>query len=377
MRAKALHVGVDARVLGERGVGRYLSSLLQALAAIKGPQRYTLFVNSKSRAELAPQDPRFEVVNLGRVNPAVAEQSLIPRLALRSPMDLLFYPDNSGAIAPGLPMVLALHDGMWQRPISEAVFRPTLRQRLQDAYRKFVVPRAARRAARVITVSQFSARELAASLGLGPSLHVVPNALGPGFERPLPQAAVKAELRALGIQGPFFFCSGASDRRKNISRLIRALALSGLEQMQLVVSSLRPGEKETTDYEAVVKDCGLGERVKFLGFVSEAQLKALYQGASAYVFPSLWEGFGLPILEAYALGCPVLASSAGALPEVGGRAALYADPLSEASLAQGLRGVLKLRRAAFKKAAAGELRRYSWAESARQTLKLFYEAANP
>jgi glycosyltransferase involved in cell wall biosynthesis len=372
---KPLHVAIDARVLGERGVGRYLSSLLAALAKIKGPQRYSLFVNSKSRPELAPSDPRFEIVNLGAVNPALAEQRGIPRLARARGAGLLHYPDNTGALFPGLPMVLTMHDGMWRRPLGEAILRPSPRQRLQDAYRKFVCPRAARRAAAVITVSRFSARELALGLGLGPTLHVVPNALGPGFERPLPAAALKRELAGLGLSGPFFFCSGAADRRKNISRLIRAFAASKLKNMRLVVSSLRPGEQASTDYAAVAEACGVAERVSFLGFVTETQLKALYQGASAYVFPSLWEGFGLPMLEAYALGCPVLASNAGALPEVGGDAAIYADPEDEAALAEGLRKVLKAGRAQFKRRAQRELKRYSWDRSAAQTLALYYQAA--
>ena len=372
---KPLHVAIDARVLGERGVGRYLSSLLAALASIKGPQRYSLFVNSKSRPELAPSDPRFEIVNLGAVSPALAEQRLIPRLAKARGADLLHYPDNTGALFPGLPMVLTLHDGMWRRPLSEAILHPSLRQRLQDSYRKFVCPRAARRAAAVITVSRFSARELALALGLGPTLHVVPNALGPGFERPLPAAALKRELAGLGLSGAFFFCSGAADRRKNISRLIRAFAAARLKGMRLVVSSLRPGEQAATDYAAVARACGAEDSVRFTGFVSEIQLKALYQGASAYVFPSLWEGFGLPMLEAYALGCPVLASNAGALPEVGGKAALYADPQSEASLTEGLGRVLKLHRPEFRRRAKRELARFSWERSAAQTLDIYYRAA--
>lgn len=375
MKAASLHVGIDARVLGERGVGRYLSSLLGALAAIKGPQRYSLFVNSKSKPALAPRDPRFEIVDLGTVNPAVAEQWVIPRLARKRGVQVLHYPDNTGAVFASLPMVLSLHDGMWQRPIKDAVIHPTLRQRLQDLYRKWVCPRAAAAASRVITVSQFSARELLQRLDLGLKLHVVPNGLAPQFDKPLSAARVKIELKSLGITGPFIFCSGAADKRKNISRLIRAFALAKLKNCTLVVTSLRPGEIENTDYGHVVNECGLQGRVQFLGFVSEAQLKALYQGAQAYIFPSLWEGFGLPMLEAYALGCPVLASNAGALPEVGGSAAVYADPTSEKALAQGLRQVLAVKRPAFRRAAARELRRFSWKTSAMHTLKLYYEAA--
>jgi glycosyltransferase involved in cell wall biosynthesis len=375
MKARSLHVAVDARVLGERGVGRYLSNLLTALAAIPGPQRYTLFTLAKSKAELVPKGPRFELVNLGDVNPAVAEQYLIPREARARGAQLIHYPDNSGAMRPGLPMVLTMHDGMWRRRLGESLLHPTLRQRLQDAYRKFVCPRAARAAARVITVSQFSARELDGELGLGPKLRVIPNGLDPGFKKPLPPSRAKSLVKGLGLQRPYVLCSGAADRRKNISAFIRAFAQCRLKGVDLVVSSMRPGELKATDYLKTAQKAGIEGSVKFLGFVSEDELKALYQGALAYAFPSLWEGFGLPVLEAYAMRCPVLCSTAGALPEVAGEGAMMMHPESLASMAGGLDALLGGSRP--KQVAKGlkELKRFSWKKAAEETLKAYAEAA--
>ena len=373
MKPAPLHVAIDARVLGERGVGRYLSNLLAALAGLPGPMRYTLFTLAKSRAELAPRDPRFEVVSLGAVSPALAEQWLIPREAKRRGAQLIHYPDNSGAVRPGLPMVLSLHDGMWQRPLGEALLHPSLRQRLQDAYRKLVCPRAAGAAARVITVSEFSARELDASLGLGRKLRVVPNGLDGGFKKPLPAALQARLLRGLGLRRPFVFCSGAADRRKNISALIRAFAASSLKHADLVVSSMRPGELAATDYAQAAREAGVEGRVKFLGFVSEDELKALYQGALAYAFPSLWEGFGLPVLEAYAMGCPVLCSTAGALPEVAGKGAVFMDPQDLASMTRGLEKVASQKRSLMAAKGRRELKRFSWKAAAMQTLAAYRE----
>lgn len=318
---------MDARPLGQRGVGRYLAGLLEGLHALKGDFSLTLFASPQSRLEFVPKDRRFQVEKVP-AHPALAEQWVIPRRARALGLDLIHYPDNSGALWPGLPMVLTLHDGMWMRPLSQALHRPRLRQRLQDLYRKFVCPRAAEAASLVLTVSDFSRRELGRALELGGKLRVVPNALAASFLRPLHAAAVKRELKALGLSKPFIFCSGASDRRKNISALIRAFAAAKLKKMELVVTSLRPGEIETTDYRETAKASGVGPLVKFLGYLSEAQLKAMYQGARGFAFPSLWEGFGLPILEAYALGCPVLSSNAAALPEVAGQGAIYCDPKS-------------------------------------------------
>lgn len=375
MKSPRLHVAIDARVLGERGVGRYLGNLLRAFAAIKGPTRYTLFTLAKSKSEMAPKDPRFEVVNLGNVNPAMAEQKLIPRLARERGAQLIHYPDNSGAMRPGLPMVLSMHDGMWQRRLGEALLHPSLRQRLQDAYRKFVCPRAARAAARVITVSEFSARELEASLGLGPKLAVIPNGLDKSFLKPLPAAKARTLTAGLGLRRPFVLCSGASDRRKNISAFIQAFAQCDLKGVDLVVTSMREGELKTTDYVKAARNAGVAESVKFLGFVSEDELKALYQVALAYAFPSLWEGFGLPVLEAYAMRCPVLCSTAGALPEVAGEGAIMMNPKSLASMSGGLEALLSTSRAKMAAKGLKELKRYSWARSAEATLRVYAEAA--
>jgi glycosyltransferase involved in cell wall biosynthesis len=368
------HVAVDARVLGGRGAGRYLSNLLRAMSAMDAPTRFTLFTLDSSQSSAAPRHPRFEIVNLGSAHPALAEQWLIPRLAAKRGAQLIHYPDNSGALRPGLPMVLTMHDSMWRRPLGEALLYPTWRQRLQDRYRKFVCPRAAAAAAKVITVSEFSAHELRQSLGLGSKLEVVLNGLDQGFDAPLPQAALRRALKGLGLEGRYLFCSGAADRRKNISALIRAFALSALKGVDLVVSSMRPGEMETTDYLQAARDSGVEGRVKFLGFVSEEELKALYQGCLAYVFPSLWEGFGLPVLEAFAMGSPVLCSNAGALPEVAGKGALMVDPRSLDSMASGLRSIVRARRAAWAAKGRRELRRFSWDMAAARTMQIYAQA---
>jgi glycosyltransferase involved in cell wall biosynthesis len=368
-------VAVDARVLGGRGAGRYLANLLAAMAALEAPLRVTLFTLDKSQESLAPRDPRFEIVNLGSTHPALAEQWFIPRQAARRGAHLIHYPDNSGALFPGLPMVLTMHDSMWRRPLAQALLYPTWRQRLQDRYRKAVCPRAARAAGRVITVSQFSAGELRESLGIGEKLEVVLNGLDHQFDRRLTAPAQHRLLKGLGLRRPFVFCSGAADRRKNISAFIRAFARSRQKQADLVVSSMRPGEMATTDYAQAASQAGISGRVKFLGFVSEDELKALYQGALAYAFPSLWEGFGLPVLEAFAMDCPVLCASAGALPEVAGKGAWMVDPRSEESMARGLDGLLRSRRSVWVARGRRELKRFSWERSARQTLRIYSQVA--
>jgi glycosyltransferase involved in cell wall biosynthesis len=376
-RAKTLRLAVDARVLGQRGIGRYLSNLLRALAESPADLAVRLFLGRASAQDAVPKDPRFSVEDLSREHPAWAEQVLIPRLARTWGADVLHYPDNSGALRSPVPTVLTLHDTMWLRPLAQAIARPTPRQRLQDAYRKFICPRAARAAAAVVTISAHSAGCLRRDLGLDSSkIHQSVEGVDPVFRRRLPLVDARRRRAKLGLHGAYVLCSGASDRRKNIDRLIQAFALASskpgrLRGAQLAVTSLRPGEAATTTYLETARAAGVEGRVRFLPYISDDDLKALYQGAALFAFPSLWEGFGLPVLEAYAMGCPVLAASATALPEVAGAGAVYANPLDVADLARGLGEAAGPASSRRRQGAARQLMRYTWERAAQQHLRVW------
>lgn len=375
-------MAIDARVLGQRGVGRYLSNLLAGFARSRQANEYLLYLGSQSQRELIPQDPRFKAIDLGSAHPAWAEQLSIPRLARAAGADLLHYPDNTGAVFAGLPTVLTLHDTMWRRPLSQAIAHPTLRQRIQDRYRKLICPWAAGRARALITISQHSAQDITQALGIPASkLSVIREDADPYFKARAPLAPAQRTVRQLGIKGPYVLASGAADKRKNIDRLIAAFAQAShsgpLKGASLVVTSLRAGEAATTTYAVSARRAGIADRVRFLGYVSDAQLRALYRCAKVYAFPSLWEGFGLPALEALAQGTPVLAARAGALPETAGPAAIYSDPLDVASLAQGLSQAAGPAGRRALKSAKGVLSRYSWDKCAAQTLQAYAKACAP
>ncbi len=379
---RPLRIAVDARVLGQRGVGRYLANLLNASARLPHPHEFLLYLGPSSRKELVPQDPRYRVRDLPGGHPAIAEQWALPRAARREACDLLFYPDNSGAVRPGMPMVLTLHDTMWMRPVGEAIARPTLRQRIQALYRQWVCPAAARAASRVVTISKHSAGCLDVALGLRPpKLSVAYEAADPAFAKALPPAKAVALRQRLGVGAkPYVLASGAADRRKNIDRLIEAFALASrkdkaLARAELLVISLRAGEAATTTYAATAARVGVADRVRFLGYVSDDEMKALYQGALCFAFPSLWEGFGLPVLEAFQMGCPVLAHRGSALPETAGTAGVLVDASQTAALALGLSQACdptwRSRRVV---AGRRQAARFSWKACAQIHLKAFESA---
>ncbi len=370
-----MKIGIDGRVLGRRGVGRYLKNLLAALADLGSRDEFTVFLGPRSRTQDLPRNPRFRGLSLGPGHPAWHEQARIPALARKLGLDLLHFPDNTGPLRCRVPFVLTLHDTMWMRPLREAVARPTPSQRLQDLYRKWVCPRAAARAGRVLTITRFSRRDILEKLPLDPSrVEVVSEGLDPAFSKGLPGARARALTRGLGLEGPYVLASGASDRRKNVDRLIEAFALAGrksplLKRARLAVTSMGDRELATTTYRQTAARAGVSGRVRFLGYVGEEELKALYQEALCFAYPSLWEGFGLPVLEAFGMGCPVLASNATAIPETAGKGALLVDPEDVVGMARGFHQMLRpALRDRLVLAGRKELGRYSWERAARQTL---------
>jgi glycosyltransferase involved in cell wall biosynthesis len=235
------------------------------------------------------------------------------------------------------------------------------------------VPWSMRRAARIVTVSELCRAEIIEHYRV-PEERVVaiPNAAGPAAQS-LTEAEAKTELEQLGLQlrRPYLLAVGNLQPRKNLSRLIEAfgrLVAGGLD-VDLVIAGPRHYQGE----QVLAAGRELGDRVHFTGYLSDRQLGACYRGAEVFVFPSLYEGFGIPALEAMAHGVPVASSRGGALPEVCGEAALYFDSLEVGSIEGALRRILTdpELRAGLIKAGHSRERQFSWSRSAEQTLAVY------
>ena len=204
-------------------------------------------------------------------------------------------------------------------------------------------------------------------------VRVVPEGVEPGFGDVDPKAAADARRR-LGVPGEYLLFLGQVSARKNAVRILEAVAkLPGSTPPLVLAGPRKHGSEEVLD---AYHRLGLGPRAMFLGHVADGDLAALYAGASALVFPSLDEGFGLPVLEAFACGTPVLASTAGALPETAGGAALLVDPLSADAIAEGIArllgdAALRTSLVAKGRARAAEL---TWDGTARRTRAVYAEA---
>jgi glycosyltransferase involved in cell wall biosynthesis len=258
--------------------------------------------------------------------------------------DVLHCTTYRGPVHTRTPLVVTVHD--------VAVFRhPDAFPRWTREYSRRVVPRVLRAARRVLAVSEFTASELEAVLGIErEKIRVVPNAVDAVFSPDGPRG-----------EGDYLIAVGTLEPRKNLARTIEAAARLGLELR--VVGAHGWGGVEAR-----------GAHVRWLGEISDEELARQYRGALCLAYPSLYEGFGIPVLEGMACGIPVVTSTGGATAEVAGRAGVLVDPLDPAAIAAGIEEAIA-RRAELRALGLERAREFSWDESARLTVEAYREAA--
>jgi glycosyltransferase involved in cell wall biosynthesis len=244
---------------------------------------------------------------------------------------------------------------------------------------RVLVPRSIAKASRVITVSEFSRGDIVTSYGVRPEkVTVIPLGAGESF-RPLESARTEGVLARYGLRPGFLFSLGRLNWRKNLERILLAygrLRSSGAADTPLVIG----GKRDYGGDEALrrMRLSEVGSSVRWVGLIPDEDLPAFYSAAACFVYPSLFEGFGLPALEAMACGTPVVTSDRAALPELVGDAAMVVDPESVEALAEAMTRVLTdatlaadLRRRGLERS-----RRFSWRETARRTLEVYREAVD-
>jgi glycosyltransferase involved in cell wall biosynthesis len=379
LRSRAPHIGLNLIFLvpGETGgmevAARELIGAL--LAEAPAGMRFTVFVNREGAAAdlAAPWDGQLAAVTVpvnarNRVQWVLGEQMLLPALAARARVDLVHSLASTAPLWGRFRRIVTVHDLIYAR-------FPDAHAGIRDLGMKALVPGAARRSDRVIADSLSTRGDLIELLGLAPQrIDVVPLGLGtPRSERPLPDAEVRAR-HDLGERRVVLSLS-AKRPHKNLLALIGALARLPTEERPVLVL---PGYSTAHegDLRERARTLGVAGDVRFPAWVSAAELETLWALAGAFVFPSLYEGFGLPVLEAMARGVPVACSNASSLPEVAGDAALTFDPDDELAIATALKRLLDDPALAADLIARGHerVREFTWQRTARLTLDSYARA---
>jgi glycosyltransferase involved in cell wall biosynthesis len=363
-----LRVGLDARKVDDFGIGTYIRGLLGAL--VTEPTAPELVVYLPPGRPRPVAGPPGETITWREEAAGPYTLSELWRLAVRARQDRVTVFHAPHYVCPPVlpcPAVITVHDLIH--------LRFPHRRPGATLYARVMLRLAVRRAARLITVSRSTCRDLTTRLGApAAKIRVIPNGVDPAFRPPAGDRAPAATPAGLHLASPYFLFVGNPLPHKNLPRLLDAFA--GLPEV--LGGLVLAGIPERTR-AAVARDCaqrGLETRVTIMAPLPVEQLAALYQGAQALVCPSLWEGFGLPALEAMACGTPVIAADRGALPEVVGDAGLLVDPTSVDALREAmytLAGQASLR-AALRVAGPARARAFSWRHVAEATSAVYREA---
>jgi glycosyltransferase involved in cell wall biosynthesis len=354
------------------GLETYARRLVSELPRAQPDLELVAFVNREIFDAVPPElgTGAFEIVHIevsgrSRVRRTIAEQVLLPRLARTHRVDLLHSLGSTAPGRPGVTSVVTINDVIY-------ALHPEAHTRAMRLGMKVLVPLAARGADRVIAISHSAKKEIAATLSFPEDrIDVVQLAGQPiGPATPEPELRHRLELD----DAPVALSVSARRPHKNLPRLLKAFARIPQRSAMLVLPGYStPFEDELAK---LARELGIAERVRFLGWVPDTDLEGLYRIAGCFVFPSLAEGFGLPVLEAMQRGVPVACSNVSSIPEVAGEAARYFDPLSVDEIAAAIDDLLTDRSLAERLAQAGKERAklFSWERAAKETIATYERA---
>lgn len=375
-----MQIGIDIRRLGDFGVGTYIRNLVQGLVRIGCNDEFVL-VGQPSRLEkLGRLPPNFRFVqylnNFDSPLSHAGYQGILRRLAC----DVFHMPHRWVPLMMPGTYVVTVHD-------LDTLFYPRENSsRYAERFRRYQLQRGLRNAARVITVSQATKSDAAKYLGVDPGkIEVVYNAIDEQIAQPVTQQERDITLDRYQVTDPFVLYAGRIQPHKNIPRLIEAFAVarSGLEghpkfhNLKLIVIGDDINAFPSVRHSVI--RTRTQHSVRFLGFVPMETLRVFYDCAEVFLFPSLYEGFGLPPLEAMAHGTPVVTSNVASLPEVFGDSAVLVNPENVFDIARGLTQLLTddALREQLRQRGAERVKKFSWDRTAQRVLEIYQDVTSP
>ena len=360
-----MRIGIYARGLTEKsgGVKVYINELTNSLIKIL-PKNDALFVFHNSDKKVFNKKSNVHEILLKSKSKLYADFIEAPRLINQNNLDVILFPKNVIPYRIKAKKLVTIHDLAYYMPKYNAY---TL---LDTIYMKFMIKSSCKRADKIISVSENTKKDIINILNINPDkIEVVHEGVDSKFKIIKDKEKLDNIKKKYNLSNNFIFYAGSISPRKNIKRLISAFqSIQEKTNLDLVITGNKLW-KNQQEMQMIKQN----PRIKVLGFIPEEDLPALYNLAKIYIYPSLYEGFGLPILEAQACGCPIISSNASSLPEVAGKhGALFVNPQSEKEIAQSIENVFnnpKLKSQLIK-AGFDNVKSFEWSNSAVRTMKV-------
>lgn len=370
-----MRIAIDAHAVGT-GLGgneSYVANLIAALAEIDSENRYTLYVTNRDAIDrFRDRWPNFKVRSTLPHTPLIRIPVTLSAELRRNPVDVLHVQYTAPPFVP-CALVSTIHDLSFEHLPETFKKRSWMQLRL-------TVRHTAKKADHIVTLSEFSRADIADTYKIPTDrITVTPPAAPPNFA-PAPEAEIRRVCRTYAIDGDYILAVGSIQPRKNLVRLMAAYSDLRRRRPKAKLPKLVLVGKQAWLYNETVRtisELELGKSVILTGYVPETDLPALYSGALCFVYPSFFEGFGLPPLEAMKCGAPVIVGNRTSLPEVVDDAALLVDPFDIAAIAGAIEKVIddESLRTTLKKRGLKRAASFDWHDTARKTLAVYKKAA--
>src|SRR5262245_36778127 len=373
-RGAAPAIGIDARKLKDYRGGSYVRNLLEAMGRnpASGAYRFRVYAKTSDRADLPELPAHFEIVHDDSPGYSIAELTRLPWKLWSDRLDLFH---ATHYVLPPLwkvRAVVTIHD------IIHLLYPQFLPKRAALLYARYMIRRALTRADRIVTVSHNTRSDLVNYFRVPSSrVEVIYNGVSRRFRPDIPAEDRRRVAAALGVRGPYMLFLGGEKPHKNVQNVIRAFAKARRDaSLPHVLVLAGPMPANPARMSALISALELGDAVIRPGVIEDADLPPLYAGADAFLYPTLYEGFGLPVIEAMASGTPVLTSSTSALQEIAGGYACLVNPMDVDAIAEGisLLATDENARARFAELGIRRAADFSWDRAASRTLEVYSAA---
>jgi glycosyltransferase involved in cell wall biosynthesis len=372
MTALPFTIGLDARKIQDFGIGTYVRNLVRALARVDAENRYVLLVRPADKEALPPLPENFRTVI--ESSPVYSPRELVALSWRLFRLRLDLYHATHYVLPAVVPsrVVVTIHD------IIHLLYPEFLPSGLAFLYAQRMIHRSLTRGDRIIAVSQNTKNDLMEYFDVdGKKIQVVYNGVEERFRARLPEEEIDRQLAAAGISRPYLLFVGNPKPHKNLDNVVQAYARAR-RMAQFDVPLVCVGAKSGADSKIRQRAqyLGLADRVHLLGHVADELLPAIYQGATLFLYPTLYEGFGLPVVEAMASGVAVITSNTSALKEIAEGYAHLVDPLDVDGMAKAIANAMSDgdRRAALAKLGQRRAEDFRWEETAKKTLEIYRAA---
>jgi len=374
-----MKIGIEGQRLyrtKKHGMDMVALELIKNLQRIDHENEYVVFVKPDDDKNCIPQAPNFKIIELRGGPYPIWEQFALPRAAKKEGCDMLHCTSNTGPIWSSVPLVTILHDIIYLENFSIFKRGGTWYQKLGNMYRRFVVPPVVRKSKRVSTVSNFERERIKNFMRLGNNLVTIYNGVGEYFKKIDDENVLTAAKEKYKLPDHFLFFLGNTDPKKNTPNVLKAFA--EFNAQSALKYKLVMLDYEESALQKILADVGHSEvrkDIHLTGYVENTDLPAIVNQCEVFLYPSLRESFGIPILEGMACGVPVITSNTSSMPEIAGDAAYIVTPTNPEEISTAIVTILNNKELKNDLCEKGleRAKKFSWGNMAKAYLGLYKE----